>query len=214
GLLPTENALLAPKAEPKKEVPNYNTKMDEVVENAVLAADETNKRLGAAFENAVIDNTGKIHFQTNSGKTFTGNQYRTVESLSSFGKTFTKLSNANAVLGLYFDGVEVHDGWIKDGRQIGENTVTQVAGAAGSAGGAYGGAIAGAEMFSFAGPWGMVIGGIVGGIGGAIFGESAAELGSEMYFQGNNQGGVSIDLNWKLFESGKDNTRLNTGPTF
>lgn len=109
------------------------------------------------------------------------------------GKTYIKpayMSKAGNVLGkasiagtIILGGVNIYNGFEKDGGRFGHNATIATGGALGGAAGAYGGAILGAEIGAGIGVWfggvgaapGALLGGIIGGVVGGIIGTNAGE---------------------------------------
>jgi hypothetical protein len=132
--------------------------------------------MGAKGQNLKIGDNDKFY------DIWEGNQY--VKTKNVFDKQALKtIGDRLPVIGNALDGIEVVQGFIKDGFTLGKNTVIESAGVIGGAGVGWAGAVAGAAIGSSFGPVGTLVGGIIGGFLGAWGGEEAAEAVAEKSYK-------------------------------
>jgi RHS repeat-associated protein len=179
---------------------------DDVVSGVNDVMEQTYKQMASLFSTAVMDSKGKIHFMKPSGRVFTGNQYRSVSSLASYGRSFKYLARGSSFIGYYFDGKELKVAFILDGDQIGINTTRKVAGMAGKAAGSSCGTVVGAEIGSVAGPIGTVVGAGVGALVGGAIGENAGETAVDLLNSSGNENNITIPAGWLRNNQKVDNT--------
>lgn len=126
------------------------------------------------YENAgksTVGSNWKYYWHSAGERGFYGNQYVSTKSLSKVGRGVTKVTGP---VGMALGGVDAYVGYLKDGEQIGYNTIRATADFAGGwAGAALGVKIGGVIGSGFGGVGaipGAVIGGVVFGVAGSFGG--------------------------------------------
>ena len=182
-----------------------------VQENISNSIQEASGRTAKLWENAVIDNKGKIYYKTVEGGIFNGNQYRIVTHLPE--KPISNLKTISKTIGalnVITDGYEFGQALAEDGGEFGNKSKIKLGEIAGSEIGWAGGAALGAEIGAPGGPIGIAGGAIIGGI---AFSSLGREIGSAFGEMAGEHKDMKLALpdNWKLIRD-IDATGVGNGP--